>query len=107
MNHLKFGDIVLLKFPFSDGRTFKRRPGLIINENIDGDIIVCRITSNIYDTQQDVYIDEWKKMGLKLPSVIRVSKIATLEKGMVETVLGSINQPMKEKVKAIVANLPR
>jgi len=39
MNHLKFGDIVLLKFPFSEGLTFKRRPGLIINENMDGDVI--------------------------------------------------------------------
>jgi mRNA interferase MazF len=105
MNPLKFGDIVLLKFPFSDGRTFKRRPGLIINENIDGDVIVCRITSNICDTEQDVYIDEWKKYGLKLPSVIRVHKIATLEKGIVESVLGSINQPLKEKVKIIISDL--
>ncbi len=105
MNHLKFGDIVLLKFPFTEGRTFKRRPALIINENIDGDVIVCRITSNIWRTEQDIYIDDWKNSGLKLPSVIRVHKIATLEKGIVETELGSINQSLKEKVKTIIADL--
>jgi mRNA interferase MazF len=105
MNQLKFGDIVLLKFPFSDGRSVKRRPALIISESDDGDIIVCRITSNIYETNQDVYIDEWKNYGLKLPSVIRVHKIATLEKGIVEIVLGSINQSLKEKVKIILSNL--
>jgi len=40
MNDLNFGDIVLLRFPFTDGNTFKRRPALIINDCIDGDIIV-------------------------------------------------------------------
>ena len=105
MNRLEFGDIVLLKFPFSDGLTFKRRPALIIREIEDGDIIVCRITSNIYDTQHDIYIEEWEKYGLKLPSVIRVHKIATLEKGLLEVVIGRINQSLKMKVKTIIANL--
>jgi len=45
MERLTFGDIVLLKFPFTDGISFKKRPALIINDYDDGDIIVCRITS--------------------------------------------------------------
>jgi hypothetical protein len=45
MDKLNFGDIVLLKFPFTDGKTYKRRPALIIKDFDDGDIIVCRITS--------------------------------------------------------------
>ena len=80
MNKLNFGDIVLLKFPFTDNNTFKKRPALIINDFKDGDIIVCRITSQIYQTGNDVFIDDWKKCGLKLSSVIRVHKLATLEK---------------------------
>lgn len=71
MDKLNFGDIVLLKFPFIDNKTFKRRPALIINDFNDGDIIVCRITSQIYDTQNDLLIDDWKESGLKLPSVIQ------------------------------------
>jgi len=43
MDKLNFGDIVLLKFPFTDGTTYKRRPALIINDFNDGDVIVCRI----------------------------------------------------------------
>jgi len=57
MDKLRFGDIVLLKFPFTDSKTFKRRPALIINDFNDGDIIVCRITSQVYQTQNDVKID--------------------------------------------------
>jgi mRNA interferase MazF len=78
MIKLSFGDVVLLKFPFTDGKTKKRRPAMLIKDCNDGDIIVCRITGQAYDTEFDVTIDNWKKSGLKIPSVIRVHKIATL-----------------------------
>ena len=105
MNKLNFGDIVLLKFPFTDGKTFKRRPALIINDLNDGDIIVCRITSQIYKTENDVMIDNWEKSGLKLPSVIRVHKLATLEKEMVELLMGKIDNAIKKKVTTIISKL--
>ena len=105
MNKLNFGDIVLLKFPFTDGKTFKRRPALIINDFNDGDIIVCRITSQIYQTVNDVMVDNWEESGLKLPSVIRVHKLATLEKEMVELLMGKIDNPIKKKVTTIIAKL--
>ena len=105
MDKLSFGDIVLLKFPFTDVKTYKRRPALIINEFDDGDIIVCRITSQIYKTRYDLYLDNWEKSGLKLPSVIRVHKIATLEKNMVELIMGQIDYQTIEKVRRIVKKL--
>ena len=105
MDVFRFGDIVLLKFPFTDGQNYKRRPALIINESNDGDIIVCRITSKIYNSSQDVLIEKWQESGLKLPSVIRVHKIATLEKGLVELRIGRIDESLRIKTKTILANL--
>lgn len=105
MDKLNFGDIVLLKFPFTDGKTNKRRPALIINDFDDGDVIVCRITSQIYKTYNDIFIDDWKKSGLKLPSVIRIHKIATLDKEIVEIVMGQIDNQVKEKVRSIITKL--
>jgi mRNA interferase MazF len=105
MDKLNFGDIVLLKFPFTDSKTFKRRPALIISDFNDGDIIVCRITSQIYTTHNDIEIDDWKKSGLKLPSVIRVHKLATLEKDMVEKAMGQIDNSTKERVRQIIIKL--
>ena len=99
---LKFGDIALLKFPFSDGTAFKKRPALVINDFKDGDIIVCRITSQIYKSKQDVIVVNWEKAGLRLPSVIRVHKIATLDKGMVEMIIGKIDESTFKKVKRII-----
>jgi mRNA interferase MazF len=105
VDHLKFGDIVLLSFPFTDRQTYKRRPALIINDFNDGDILVCRITSQLYNTKFDVYIDDWEKSGLKLPSVIRVHKLAALDKNMVEMIMGKIDESLKENVKSIFRNL--
>ena len=105
MDQLKFGDIVLLKFPFTDGTTHKRRPALIINDFGDGDIIVCRITSQIYKSRNDIYINDWQESGLKLPSVIRVHKIATLEKNLVEKTMGRINDSIRKDIQDIIKRL--
>ena len=105
MNNLNFGDIVLLRFPFTDGNTFKKRPALIVNDCKDGDIIVCRITSRLYNSRYDIYIDNWEKSGLKLPSIIRVHKIATLEKNMVELIMGKIDESLKADIRNIISNL--
>lgn len=105
MDKLNFGDIVLLRFPFTDSKIYKRRPALIINDFNDGDIIVCRITSQIYDTKNDIFIDNWDKSGLKLASVIRVHKLATLEKDIVENIMGQIDNSTKEKVQSIIIRL--
>src|SRR5690554_6811272 len=105
MERLMFGDIVLLKFPFTDGKSFKKRPALIINDYDDGDIIVCRITSQIYDTTNDHYLDNWNDAGLKLPSVIRVHKIATLDKSPVELRIGKLDKISKKSITQKIKNL--
>lgn len=68
MDKLNFGDIVLLKFPFTDTKTFKKRPALIVNDFDDKDIIVCRITSQIYNTPYDVSVENWEKYEQLLQS---------------------------------------
>lgn len=101
----KFGEIILLKFPFTDGKTFKKRPAFVLKDFEDGDILVCRITSQIYKTKNDVMIDNWQQSGLKLPSIIRVQKIATLEKSMVDNEMGKIDISLIPKIKAIFLSL--
>ncbi len=105
MEHLKFGQIVLLRFPFTDGISFKRRPALVIQDSDDGDVIVCRITSKIYISDFDIEINNLEKSGLKLPSVIRVHKIATLEKNLVEIKMGQIGAGLKGRVRDAIKSL--
>jgi len=105
MTKIETGSIVLLKFPFSDGLSYKRRPALVLKDLEDGDIIVCRITSKIYKSKYDIYLDDWLKHGLKLPSVIRVHKIATLEKDVVEIIMGQIDGVVLDKVKLLYRSI--
>ncbi len=105
MTNYKLGEIVLIKFPFTDNLTFKKRPALIIKDTNDGDVIVCRITSKLYDTSYDIELKNWNKNGLKLPSVIRIHKIASLEKDMIDAKLGEIEDAIKAKVTTIINQL--
>jgi len=49
--------------------------------------------------------NDWKNSGLKLPSVIRIHKIATLEKDMVEMIMGQIAKSTKNKIQTIISKL--
>ncbi|MEQ8416720.1 MAG: type II toxin-antitoxin system PemK/MazF family toxin [Imperialibacter sp.] len=105
MSRLSFGDVVLLKFPFTDNSASKRRPALVINDFEDGDIIVCRITSRLYQSSFDIVLTNWENAGLKLPSIARVHKIATLTKDMVELKMGEIHSTDKDKARELIGKL--
>jgi len=105
MNAIETGSVVLLKFPFSDGIEYKRRPALLLKEFPDGDVLVCRITSKIYGSKYDIFLDDWAKFGLKLPSVVRVHKMATIEASMIESIMGRIDGPVLEQIKAVYTKI--
>jgi mRNA interferase MazF len=96
---------LLLKFPYTDGITFRKRPAIVIRDTKDGDIIVCRITSKIYETENDIYFEDWEKCGLMLPSVVRVHKIATLDVNLVEQKMGRVNDNVVEKVRLLIRKI--
>jgi len=105
MNRLSFGDILLLRFPFHDGKVYRKRPAFLIKSTNDGDIIVCRVRAGSHRSRYDIYLDEWDKYGVMLPSVVRVHKIATLGKDMLELKIGRVNNPVKERVRDILSRL--
>jgi mRNA interferase MazF len=90
MKDFKFGDVVLLLFPFTDSNTTKKRPAMVILDTEDEDVIVTRITSKINTSQYDCEIKDWENAGLLFPSTIRLHKIATIEKQIIERKLGKI-----------------
>jgi len=87
----KFGEIVLVPFPFTDLSGMKVRPAVVIsNKNIGQDVILAFISTNIKKKGKfEIFIKMDDKNGLKSDSVILVSKIATLEK---KIILGSIGK---------------
>ena len=105
MNKIETGSIVLLRFPFTDGIGFKRRPALVLKDCEDGDVLVCRITSKIYNSKYDIYLNDWLKFGLKLPSVVRIHKMATLEIDMIEAIMGTIDDIILSEIREIYKSI--
>ena len=105
MDKIESGTVVLLKFPFTDSMNYKRRPALVLQDFEDGDLLVCRITSKIYKSKYDIYLNDWLKFGLKLPSVVRVHKMATLEKNMIETIMGHVDETILDSVKLLYTSI--
>lgn len=100
-----FGEVLLLAFPFSDAAGVKRRPALVLLDIGDSDVLVARITGQLTQTQFDIELQEWQQAGLRLPSVIRLHKLATLEKQLVERSLGKLSEPDLQQVQLILQRL--
>ncbi|WP_427159133.1 type II toxin-antitoxin system PemK/MazF family toxin [Aliinostoc sp. HNIBRCY26] len=105
MQNYQSGSVILLKLPFSDAVTFKLRPVLLILDTGDDDVIVARITSQITHTAFDVEIIEWQQAGLMRPSVVRLHKINTVEKRLLERQLGNLQPNDWEKIRQQISQI--
>ena len=96
---MKRGTIVLTSFPFTDLKTSKRRPALIVSNNDlkTKDIIVAFISSQTsnFCPQTDFILKEtdsdFKNSGLKVTSVFKMNKLLTIEKKLLSGELGIIS----------------
>jgi mRNA interferase MazF len=93
MTRYDTGDVLLLEFPFTSEAGLKRRPAVVILDAGDADVVVARITTQPYATGFDVAIRNWQGVGLLAPSVIRLHKLATIEKALVQRRLGRLQEP--------------
>jgi len=97
------GKIVLVPFPFTDLTATKLRPTLVIYEG-ERDAIVAFISSKIPSELSDIDVlitkDHlgFKKTGLKLNSVIKLDKIATVLKDLIVGELGELDEEMRQEV---------
>jgi len=86
------GDIVLITFPFTDLSGNKLRPAVILAET-SMDFTVCFITTQIgWQEPTDILLTPTNANGLKKQSLIRTSKIATLDKSLAKGLLGRLIQ---------------
>lgn len=99
------GTVLLIAFPFTDSTNVKRRPALVLLDAGDDDILVARITSQLSQTEFDVELQDWQQAGLKLASVARLHKLATLEKRLVERTLGKLTDHDFQQMKVTLQHL--
>ena len=101
------GQITLFKFPQTDQQTGKLRPALVLRKMPGryNDWLICMISSKLHQKIQE--LDEvittedsdFIQSALKLPSVIRVSRLAVVEGDILLGKLGQISHDRLSKVK--------
>lgn len=85
------GDIVVIPFPFTDLSGSKLRPAVILMETAL-DFTVCFITTQTaWQEPTDLLLNPSPLNGLKKPSLIRTSKLATLDKHLAVGLLGRLS----------------
>ncbi|MBN1926677.1 MAG: type II toxin-antitoxin system PemK/MazF family toxin [Prolixibacteraceae bacterium] len=93
----KKGDIVIIRFPFSDLSGTKRRPALIISNNKvnnTGDYLMVQVTSKI---RNDIFslplekADYINDMELPLKSCVRLHKIFLLNENLIVSKNTAVN----------------
>src|SRR5208283_4860411 len=96
------GDVLLVPVVFSDGSGHKKRPVVIVYDSGDADLLVAPVTSQAARSPRDVPVVNWQLAGLRLPSIVRLEKLATVEKSTVVRKMGRLTLDDWEKAKAVL-----
>lgn len=100
------GDIVLARFPYTDGTGTKLRPVLILVETPGQyrDYVVLFISSQLAQATPGVDVvlrpsePAFRRSGLKVASVLRVAKVASISDALVVGTLGQLDHRVFEHV---------
>ncbi len=101
------GDIVLIPVPFTDLSSQKKRPVIIVSNNLynrtTSDIVVVAMTSNPYTSTYSFEIDskDLKQGKLNRPGHIRVDKVYTLAQSIVQKTFGKVQDHVLNEIRSI------
>ena len=92
------GQVVVVNVPFSDQTGSKPRPAVVVSterfHRSLPDVIICPISSQPKYYQRpgsgDCPLRLWQAVGLRHPSTVRISNVVSVEKSLVDRVLGTL-----------------
>ena len=100
----RFGDVVLVPFPFTNQSEQKKRPAVVVSSAAyhreRSDLILMAVTSQAHLTAAigEASIEGWREAGLLKPSVLKPI-LFTLDRSLVLRKLGYLRQQDLESVR--------
>ncbi len=94
---MKAGDVALVRFPFTDVASTKKRPALVLAATTRSPryrlATLAMITSQTeaLKLEGDVLLEDWKAAGLLHPSLLRLAKVATIDVELVDKTIGRLS----------------
>lgn len=105
MERLTVGTVVITPFPFSDLKTRKVRPAIILAVGDFGDLVLCQITSLKGNSENTVALtsDSFSIGGVnKEMSFARPDKLFTTNPKVIRGITGRINKDTVLEIKNIL-----
>ncbi len=102
------GEVVLVRFPFSDLSDAKLRPAVVLADVGRGDWVLCQITSNPYGDSHAVTLTDssFTAGSLHVDSYARPGKLFTASCHILERQVGTLYpEKLKETVEVVISIL--
>ena len=104
----EFGDVVLVRFPFTNQAAFKQRPACIVSSRAYNtakpNVIIMAITSQMHTPSSlgEVQVGQWQAANLLKPSAIK-PVFATLEQNLILKRLGVLDPSDQAALRQAIA----
>jgi mRNA interferase MazF len=104
----EFGDVVLVRFPFTNQASFKQRPAAIVSSRAYNvakpDVVIMAITSQVHSPSSlgEVQVGRWQAANLLKPSAIK-PVFATLEQNLILKRLGVLDPSDQAALRQAIA----
>jgi mRNA interferase MazF len=104
----EFGEIVLVRFPFTSQTAFKQRPAVVVSNlaynTARPDAVIMAITSQLHSPPSwgEVLIGQWQAANLLKPSAIK-PVFATLEQTLILKRLGRLHPSDQSALRQAIA----
>lgn len=100
MEAISVGDVVFVRFPFSDLSASKKRPALVLACLDRNDLILCQITSKAYADLHAIKVKEedFQQGALIKVSYVRPSKLFTANESILAKKVGTLNKDAHQSV---------
>lgn len=101
------GTVVLINFPYSDLKTFKKRPALIVAHSSLETVIMCQITSRRLPgvLSVDINKEDFKSGYLQATSYARPDKLFTVDTELINKQLGLLNERKLRVIRQVIREL--
>jgi len=106
----EFGDLVLVRFPFTSQTASKQRPAVVVSSRAYNasrpDVVIMAVTSQIHPVPGfgELRIADWQGAGLLKPSAIK-PVFATLEQNLIVRRLGVLPAPDQTALRMVISTL--
>lgn len=107
MGSFTVGDVVLVRFPFSDLSGSKLRPAVVLASSGRDDWVLCQVTSKAYADSAAIFVpsDSFSSGTLDRDSYIRPGKLFTANESIMVKKVASLNAQKIDELQSSVTRL--